>query len=134
MPKPRTGRPVVGIDAAQLKALMRLKPTLEDTAAFFECTTRTIERFIRKSYDLTFTEYREQKMVHTRFELVRTALNEAKKGNNIMLIFCLKNLCGWRDKQLGEEQPATVVNNNVIATKSDEDLDKRVKELMSAPK
>jgi hypothetical protein len=30
--------------------------------------------------------------------LIRTAVAKAEKGDNIMLIFCLKNLCQWRDK------------------------------------
>jgi len=82
----------------KLKALMRLKPTLEDTAAFFECTARTIERYIRKEFDLTFVDFREQNMVHTRLTLIRTAIGKAERGDNVMLIFCLKNLCGWKDK------------------------------------
>lgn len=48
---------------------------------------------------MTYIEFREQNMVHTRFELVQKALNKAKAGDNIMLIFCLKNLCGWTDRQ-----------------------------------
>jgi hypothetical protein len=43
-------------------------------------------------------------MVFTRFDLIRTAIDKAKKGDNVMLIFCLKNLCGWRDKLPEEEQ------------------------------
>lgn len=87
------------IDKPKLENLMRLKPTLEDTAAFFEVSARTIERFIRTEYDLTFVEFRQQRMVHTRHALVRKALEKALKGDNTMLIFCLKNLCGWSDKQ-----------------------------------
>jgi AraC-like DNA-binding protein len=86
------------IDEKQLKALMRLKPTLADTAAFFECAERTIERHIRDTFDLTFVEFREQNMVHTRLSIVRKAIEKAERGDNVMLIFCLKNLCGWRDR------------------------------------
>ena len=42
-------------------------------------------------------------MVHTRFMLIRTAIQKAEKGDNVMLIFCIKNLCNWRDK-LPDEQ------------------------------
>lgn len=89
---------VVSIDLDQLKGLMRLKPSLEDTAAFFSCSPDTIERYIKKQAQVTFAEFRDQNMVHTRFALIRTALQKAQKGDNCMLIFCLKNLCGWKDR------------------------------------
>jgi dihydroxyacetone kinase DhaKLM complex PTS-EIIA-like component DhaM len=94
----KTKEPRKQINFEQLKALMRLKPTQKDTAAFFECSEDTIERIIRKTCDLTFAEFREQNMVHTRFSLIRKAIQKAENGDNVMLIFCLKNLCGWKDK------------------------------------
>lgn len=93
------GRPRKEIPLEQLKALMRLNPTLKDTAAFFECSEDTI---INKVEEYTgsrdFSAFREENMVHTRFSLVRNALKMAEKGNPAMMIFCLKNLCGWKDK------------------------------------
>ena len=94
----KMGRKRIDIDLVQLKALMRLKPTQKDTAAFFECSEDTIERIIKKNYNATFAEFRYQNMVHTRFSLIRKAISKAEAGDNIMLIFCLKNLCGWADK------------------------------------
>jgi len=119
-------RPSIEIDEKKLKSLMRLKPTLEDTAAFFECSGRTIERFIRENFEITFFEFRERYMVHTRLNIVRKAIQKAENGDNVMLIFCLKNLCGWRDKAEGEEQKV-IVNN--FTSKSDEELDQRIGEL-----
>jgi hypothetical protein len=119
------GRPKTSIDKNQLKHLMRLKPSLEDTAAFFECTRRTIERTIRAEYDLTFFEFREQHMVHTRFNIIRKAIEKAESGDNVMLIFCLKNLCGWVN-----EAPTTVINNNAPKPEiKEESLEDRVKKL-----
>lgn len=91
-------RPRVEIEEPKLKALMRLKPSLEDTAAYFECSARTVERFIRDSFDLSFVEFRDQNMVHTRLSIIRKAISKAESGDNTMLIFCLKNLCGWKDQ------------------------------------
>lgn len=85
-------------DPEQLRSLMRLKPTLKDCAHFFDVSEDTVERCIRKHWDLTFAEFREQNFVHTRMMLIRTAIQKAEKGDNCMLIFCLKNVCGWRDK------------------------------------
>jgi hypothetical protein len=117
----------------QLQALMRLKPTAEDCAAFFQCSVDTIERRIKEYTTtdelpdgLSFAEFREQNMVHTRFSLIRTALKKADSGDNTMLIFSLKNLCGWRDKQPGEEDKI-VVNN--FPNESKEDLEQRAREL-----
>lgn len=93
----KTGRPKVEIDEEQLKALMRLNPTLEDTAAFFKCGKTTIEDRLRNDYGIAFREFRNQNMIHTRLELVRKAMKMAET-NPTMMIFCLKNLCKWVDK------------------------------------
>ena len=85
----------VKIDDTKLRAFLRLKPSLDDTAAFFDCNPKTIERYIKDNYNITFVEFRDQNMVHTRHRLVQKAIQEALKDkpNTIMLLFCLKNLC-----------------------------------------
>jgi hypothetical protein len=93
----KVGRPRIELDWVQAEALMRMNPTLADTAAFFKCGQTTIEERIREEYDLTFKEFRNQNMVHTRLNLVRKAMKMAEK-NPTMMIFCLKNLCKWVDK------------------------------------
>jgi hypothetical protein len=80
-----------------------MKPTTADVAAFFDCSEDTIERHIKKTYRKSFAAFRGENMVHTRFSLIRTALAKAENGDNTMLIFCLKNLCGWKDKPESEE-------------------------------
>jgi ribosomal 50S subunit-associated protein YjgA (DUF615 family) len=110
-------RPLVEIDMDKLAALMRFKPTLADCAAFFSCSEDSIARRIREDSDVSFAEFREQKMVHTRMQLVRTALSRSEKSDT-MLIFCLKNLCGWRDKQPEEDGPLAVITNNVTPMSS----------------
>jgi len=96
-------RPTKDLDKTKLEMLMRLKPTLEDTAAFFEVSASHIEKYVKKHYGESFSEFRDKRMVHTRFNLIRKAIQKAEAGDNVMLIFTLKNLCGWRDKQPGEE-------------------------------
>lgn len=95
---------------------MRLKPTLEDTAAHFECSTKTIQRFIRDNFDLDFVQFRDQNMVHTRHGIIRKAIEKAMAGDNTMLIFCLKNLCGWKDRYEAD----TPINNIQINIDSDD--------------
>lgn len=103
----KMGRPKIDIDEHQLCSLLRLRPTIDDCAAFFECSNSKIEKFIKERYGVTFSELRDQKMVHTRFMLVRKALEKAEKGDNVLLIFCLKNLCGWKDRYEADIEDTT---------------------------
>lgn len=121
-------RPHKEIDEKQMRALMRLMPSLADTANFFECSERTIERYVREHFELSFSEFREQNMIHTRLNIKRKAIDKAEKGDNVMLIFCLKNLCGWRDKQPGEEDKI------LVPQKSKEEVEARIKELLEKDK
>lgn len=114
--------PSIKIDPEQLEALMRLKPTLEDTAAFFKCNARTIERFIRDNFDLTFVEFRQQNMVHTRLQLIREAIKQANSGNTAMLIFCLKNLCNWTDKVDVTTDPIQTFNLRYAINKKQKEM------------
>lgn len=114
------------IDLHQLKQLLKLKPTIEWVAGFFECSEKTIERYIRTEFDLTFAEFREQQFVHTRFDMIREALERSRKSDTI-LIFCLKNLCGWRDKQPGEEDKKIIHEGGLQLAKVD--LEERVKQI-----
>ena len=86
------------IDPEQLDLLLRLKPSLTDCAGFFNCSSKAVERFIRRNYDRTFAEHRELHLSHTRNKLVREAISRGMAGSDSMLIFALKNLCGWSDK------------------------------------
>lgn len=124
------GRPEIQIDMEQLAIFCRLKPTLVDCANFFKCSEKTIERRIRDVCNLSFVEFREQNTAVTRHNLIRKAIAKAEAGDNTMLIFTLKNLCGWRDKQQGEEDKV-VVNNiqDKIAGMTEEQIDARIKEL-----
>lgn len=92
-------RPRKEIDEIQLRGLCRLKPTKADVAAFFGCSEDTIENRVKELGYSGFSAFREENMVHTRFSIIRKAIEKAEKGDNVMLIFCLKNLCGWADRQ-----------------------------------
>lgn len=105
-------KPILSED--NLRNFMRWKPTLKDTAAWFRVSDRTIERFIKEHFDLTFVEFRTENMVTTRHDLVRKAIDKALGGDNTMLIFCLKNLCGWSDKQ---EQEVKATNEAKLVIK-----------------
>lgn len=122
------GRPPKEINMEQMKQLLRLRASKEDVAAFFECSPDTIERRIKEHCDLSFTELRDEQMVHTKVFLIQKALDMAKKGNAVMTIFCLKNLCGWSNG------PEIAIQNNVqaIATNNEAkiQIEERIKQLL----
>ena len=74
----------------------QLKPTLLDVTELLNVSSDTIERYCRK-HGMTFAEYRNKKMAKTRMTLTQKALEMALNGNATMMIFSLKNLCGWAD-------------------------------------
>lgn len=121
----KTRNPRTILDPIQLKAFMRLNPSLKDTAAFFDCSIETVETRIKEGYNLSFPEFRDQNMVETRKMLIRTALKQARTGNTAMLIFCLKNLCGWKDRHEVTGKDDAPMAPQIIVTLPDNGRDKK---------
>lgn len=107
------GRPPIPIDIDQLAKLMRFRPSKDDCAAFFKCSTQAIDAAIERAQGIGFKEFRDRNMVHVRFGLIQKAQELALQGDRTMLIFCLKNLCGWNDNPIQSEAidiPRAVIN------------------------
>lgn len=83
----------------KLDGLLAYKSSLVVCADILETTDTTIKNHIQRRYGLTFSEYAELKLSRTKFKLVQKAIEMAMSGNATMLIFSLKNLAGWSDKQ-----------------------------------
>lgn len=81
-----------------LDAMLQFKPKLRFCADYMGVHENTIKDRIKKEKGLTFTEYRDQKMARVKISLMQKAVRMAQDGNTTMMIFCLKNLCGWADK------------------------------------
>lgn len=116
------GAPRAVIDHDKLLQLMKFRPTREDCGAFFKVSPQTIDAHIERETGLSFKEFREQGMVHVRLSLIQKAIDMAQKGDRTMLIFSLKNLCGWNDNPTSNEQieiPRAVIS--VIGQKPDAD-------------
>ena len=105
----------------KLDGLLAYKANCVICAEILECHVNSIKNHIRKRYDMTFTEYAEKKLSRTRMKLIQQAIQQATSGNTTMLIFCLKNLCGWTDKV---EQNAKLTKEIKIelADKADEQV------------
>jgi hypothetical protein len=77
---------------------LQFNPSARICSDILGVSTDTIERNIKKKFNQTFTEYKIGKMEKTKLLLQQKAIQSALSGNNTMLIFCLKNLCGWADR------------------------------------
>lgn len=97
--KKKMGRPPLPFDWSKLDAILQYKASLIDAAEIMECHVDTIEKKIKAMHGCTFSEYRDKKMSKVRLTLVQKAIGMAQNGDRTMLIFCLKNMCGWRDVQ-----------------------------------
>lgn len=93
------GRPTVIFDWERLDQICQLNASLLDASEMLKVGPDTIRRYIREKHDCTFSEYRDKRMSNVRLTLVQKALQMAKAGDRVMLIFCLKNLNKWADKQ-----------------------------------
>ena len=87
-------RPEAKIDLAELEKLCTLQCTDEELAAFFNVSTRTIER---KRKNPQFAEIMDRGKAKGRIS-VRRHLFRLAAGNNVAAaIFLSKNLLGYRD-------------------------------------
>lgn len=100
-------RPVVEIDYAKLEAYLQCKANKSMCASLLGVSEDTIEKRVKEKYDMTFSELANDKMAVTKIKLVQVALNKAFKGDNCMLIFCLKNVAGWKDNPDVLDEPLT---------------------------
>ena len=118
----KMGRPEIPFDWTRLDAILQYKASLADSAEIMQVSEDTIEKRIKDKYKITFTEYRDKKMSTVRLSLVQKAIHMAKAGDRTMLIFCLKNLCGWNDVYQQEiNQTNTEVKRLVIHMGEDDE-------------
>lgn len=89
----------VVIDWKVLDALLQFKVTLEHCADYMNVSTDAIQRRCKEEKGMTFSEYHELRLQRTATKLQQKAIEMAINGNTTMMIFALKNLAGWSDKQ-----------------------------------
>ena len=97
MPMPKTE-----VDFSALDALLQFKVTLAFCADYLGVSVDAIQRRIREKFDMSFTEYHKLKMERTAVKLQQKAIEQALAGNSTMMIFALKNLANWSDKNESE--------------------------------
>ena len=92
----------------KLEGLLAYKSSLVVCADILDVHENTVKSHIKQRFGMTFTEYSERKLSRTKVKLVQKALEMAYSGNATMTIFCLKNLCKWKDN------PDELIDNSKI--------------------
>lgn len=111
-PKIKTGRPKKTVDMDRLKAFMACYPSEENAALFFDMHIKTLNMIIKRETGLTFAQFREKYVIHTKHTLVQMALHRALKDkSDRMLEMCLKNIAKW-DGTYDPVQQAPIIQLN----------------------
>ncbi len=90
------GRPRKKIDRKEFEKLCGLQCTVEEIAAWFDCSVDTIERWCEREYGQKFADVFSEKRSYGKISLRRTQWQLAEK-NASMAIFLGKNYLGQRD-------------------------------------
>ena len=105
----------------KLDGLLYFKASLISCSDILGVHENTIKNHIKKRFGLTFTEYTERKMSRTKVKLVQKAIEMAMSGNATMMIFSLKNICGWQDKIDMPTDSSTPIRIEIIKDVPDKD-------------
>jgi len=92
------GRPKKEVDFDVLNALVQFKVTKKYVSDYLGVSEDTLERRIKESHGMTFSEYSSLKQERTGIKLQQKVIEMALKGDRVCLIFALKNMAGWSDK------------------------------------
>lgn len=91
--------------------LMRFRPTLKEASEYFNTSEDTVERRIHKWEKTTFSIFKEKHSRSIKYKLIDKAIDMAMSGNSTMMIFALKNICGWGDRaEVTKDSEPKVIN------------------------
>lgn len=91
-------RPVIEIKKEQFESLCNLQCTLDEIAGFFKCSSDTIERWCKRTYNQGFADSYKTYSQNGKISLRRAQWRLAEKGNASMLIWLGKQWLGQTDK------------------------------------
>jgi len=97
------GRKKIELDYKIIDSALHYNATLAQLSFLLECKgikicAKTLGRRIEGDKGITFEEYREKFRGSLKLKLVQKAVQMALTGDRTMLIFCLKNIAGWSDR------------------------------------
>lgn len=96
-------RPRIEINKDEFEKLCGLMCTEEEIAGFFNCSTDTIERWCRRTYNISFAEIYKSKSAFGKISLRRNQFKLSQKSA-AMAIFLGKNYLGQRDDFIESEE------------------------------
>jgi len=89
------GRPFIYIDLEELEQVCRLNCTVEEIAAFFNVSKRTID--YRMAEDEAFREIVEKGRAQGKLSIRRAQMQHLNAGSEKMAIYLGKVVCGQRE-------------------------------------
>jgi hypothetical protein len=115
--KKKMGRPRKqdDIPIGAIEALCQFNPTKGQVLAGLllmghDISEATLDRLIKDRTGNTFEALRNKRTDGTRLKLIQNAIAMANNRDRTMLIFCLKNLCGWGDGAPAQAAPMFQLN------------------------
>lgn len=92
------GRKKIELDFKVLNALVQFKVTKGFVADYLNVSEDTVEKRIKENFNMTFTEYSKLKQQNVGYKLQQKCIELALKGDRTLMIFALKNMANWTDK------------------------------------
>lgn len=120
----KRGPKFADIDWKQFDTLCGIQCTKREIANVLDISEDTIERAVKREFNINYAEYYDQKASKGRMSLRRKQYEVAQGGNVTMLIWLGKQYLGQSDKQdIKGDITSTIREVEQI------DLDERVKQL-----
>ena len=107
MTEKKKGRPPIEIDQEQFEKLCEIQCTLEEIANVLKCSMDTVERWCKRTYEMSFAEAFKKYSATGKMSLRRNQFKLAET-NATMAIWLGKQYLGQRDVQVVD---ATVKDN-----------------------
>lgn len=121
-------RPKIDIDFDMVKKLCAIQCTGQEIADVLDISYDTLERRVKKVYQISFADYIKKHSANGKMSLRRKQHEVAMNGNTTMLVWLGKQYLGQTDKQIvdntssdGSMTPqAPVFNLNPVRPKRDD--------------